>query len=303
MINEHTALQICSDQLGWTPLETARLHGTSHIVFVFHNKDRHVVLRFPKKQNANWIGEQLAIKTWLRNHQVLVPMTFATGRDTGESEIPWMLVEYGGVPLNRVDITDDQRRDLDWQAGEILANMHAKNADENSGIIDLCTGKFEISDLQAKRSALSEKALEWFVEKDRVGGADRARIYELLSRIERTNSYTICHGDYTPDNLLVSGGRIRFIVDWERTLSVTDPLQDLIRWEMVRRLWGGDFDSPTQGYFQISADEPRYRAQRIPLLIQQLLIRLHVGQKFHYQETNRRFRELLWFLLNETGTG
>jgi aminoglycoside phosphotransferase (APT) family kinase protein len=47
-----------------------------------------------------------------------------------------------------------------------------------------------------------------------------------IEHAPRTRRWTVCHGDYKPDNILHEGGEILAVIDWERA-RIGDPMADL----------------------------------------------------------------------------
>jgi aminoglycoside phosphotransferase (APT) family kinase protein len=293
--DQASILELCKDKMGWVPTETVYREGADHHVVVASNTDHRVVVRCPKTPNDMWLKETLASTDWLRSHDILIPEVLHYGEAGDGLPTPWMMLEYGGEPLNTIGIPDERAR-LDEEAGEMLAQIH-RNTFDQTGVIDLRTGEFEPMDFFSERAGQASSALEWFAETDSIDARTRGALQEVLDDLVGTPTVALCHGDYTPDNLLVQEDRIRYAVDWGHRLNFDDPLSDLIRWEMVRSMWGGTFEAPRRGYFREVESQARYWDQRLSMLVQQVIIRMHAIRNLQIEEADRRFRSLLWTLM------
>jgi aminoglycoside phosphotransferase (APT) family kinase protein len=69
----------------------------------------------------------------------------------------------------------------------------------------------------------------------------------LPLRIPPPSGIVFCHGDWTDGNLLVSGGRVTGVVDWEAA-HAGDPLR-----ELARAAWGAARKDPRSGEAVIDA--------------------------------------------------
>jgi aminoglycoside phosphotransferase (APT) family kinase protein len=83
-----------------------------------------------------------------------------------------------------------------------------------------------------------------------------------IERAPRTRRWTLCHGDYKPDNVLHADGEILAVIDWERA-HIGDPLADLA-YVCAPHLRVGSLVSGLAALR--GADRLRGRAARHPLL-------------------------------------
>ena len=158
----------------------------------------------------------------LRNYSSLVPGAHAFGT-SDDGSLCFMLLDFmegtdGETALGGL-ATQDQYR-LGVQAGRELRRLHAMPAPA------------DLPDWSgAVRAKYARKAAAFDAQGLRLPGIDRAR----LSRYIRENipcirgaGRTFLHGDYHPANLIVRGGRLNGIIDFNRH-DWGDPVHDFLK--------------------------------------------------------------------------
>jgi aminoglycoside phosphotransferase (APT) family kinase protein len=93
-----------------------------------------------------------------------------------------------------------------------------------------------------------------------IGSRGKAQLEERYRLLQRsfTGPGRLCHGDFAADNLLVRGGQLAAVVDWE-TAMACDPAHDVAYWF----LWHEDrayLDAFLQGY---APDDPGAFPERV----------------------------------------
>jgi aminoglycoside phosphotransferase (APT) family kinase protein len=78
---------------------------------------------------------------------------------------------------------------------------------------------------------------ERFPDDERLG-ADLARLAELHGRLRRnTVPRTAVHGDFWFGNILLAGGEVSGVVDWEAGATCGEPVRDLVRFALMYALY------------------------------------------------------------------
>jgi aminoglycoside phosphotransferase (APT) family kinase protein len=158
----------------------------------------------------------------LRNYSPLIPNAYVFGTSDDES-LCFMLLDFvegtdGETALDGLTEQDQYR--LGVQAGRELRRLHAMPAPA------------DLPDWSgAVRAKYARKVAAFDALGLRLPGVDRAR----LSRYIRENiscihgaGRTFLHGDYHPANLIVRGGRLNGIIDFNR-YDWGDPVHDFLK--------------------------------------------------------------------------
>lgn len=171
---------------------------------------------------AHDVVREARILAALADTDVPVPRVVGTG--TTPSGSPFLVMErVAGAPLEsetdaRV-LAPGERRELGVAVAETLGHLH--RLDPARLGIAASSSPYLVRQLRRVSAA-------W----ERVGAASRhdrdwqAVCRGLSQRLPQRSPEVIMHGDYRLSNLLVSGGRITAVLDWE-LCTVGDPFADL----------------------------------------------------------------------------
>jgi aminoglycoside phosphotransferase (APT) family kinase protein len=115
--------------------------------------------------------------------------------------------------------------------GELLARFHT---------LALPTAGLEFDDLCTDPSRLAARAARWVGNVPALDADERAALVDLLERVPvqfAGRPVVLAHGDFAPVNLLLDGGTLTGLVDFE-SVRRADPLFDVAWWR-----WAVSFSS------------------------------------------------------------
>ena len=211
-----------------TPLTITRVGiGQSNITtLVVDAAGREWVMREPPAGTAagqtHNLDREVGILRALAHTGVPVPAVIGTGRSSGGT--PFVVMERAaGSALETEDdarsLTPDQRHALGRSVATTLASLHR---------LDPAILNIEVSGdpyllRQIRRVTAAWERVRAESHHNDVWSATRDKLVEHLPEDAPA---VIMHGDYRLSNLLVAGGRITAVLDWE-LCTVGDPLADL----------------------------------------------------------------------------
>lgn len=116
---------------------------------------------------------------------------------------------------------------MEYVAGETLANLMAKNKDKSEEYLE------RFVDLQAEvhsqRASLLNNLRTKMMRKISETSLDATSRYELHMRVESMPNYnSICHGDFSPSNIICCEDGVDCILDWSH-VTQGDPCADIAR--------------------------------------------------------------------------
>ncbi|MEZ0366085.1 phosphotransferase family protein [Mycobacterium sp. pUA109] len=234
-----------------TPVVIGRVGaGQSNVTsIVADGEGRQWVLREPlpgdEAANARAVAREAGTIAALANSGIPVPRIIGIGESRGGGSFFVMQRMAGGVLEDDTQLTDPGRR---YQIGvdviATLARLHR---------LDPALLRRAISESPSLHRQIGQVSDVWL----RVGSgcihdagwrAVRSRLIERLPHPQ--NPAVIMHGDFRLSNLLVCGGRVSAVLDWEHA-TVGDPLVDLA-WLLED--WRSVDDSPLSRYAPAHAD-------------------------------------------------
>ncbi|MDE0169790.1 MAG: phosphotransferase family protein [bacterium] len=203
--------------------------GNSNLTYrVRGSNGREFALRRPPMgrilESAHDMAREYRLISALQGSRVPVPPALGLCSDPGVNEAPFYVMGFvDGVVLHDRDagglIPPDDRPSVANSAVRVLANLHLLDPDE-----------IGLGDLGRREGYLQRQLYRWArqleASKQRdLPAMDRARGL-LEDRVPRQERASVVHGDYRLGNLIVDGGKVRAVVDWE-LCTLGDPLADL----------------------------------------------------------------------------
>lgn len=144
---------------------------------------------------------------------------------------------------------------LDWRA--VVPWMSNPGGDETQQVLGQLQGRWadweeRIRQAPADQTPLYNQTLDW-----------------LRRHLPTKASLCLCHGDYTPANLLSTGVEVSGVVDWDRAL-VTDPAWDVALLPLAVSRTGRDAEAATrfiQTFLGAYADASSRSLENLPFFI------------------------------------
>jgi aminoglycoside phosphotransferase (APT) family kinase protein len=242
--------------------------GNSNLTYrVDDAAGRTVALRRPPLghvlQSAHDMAREYRVISALAGTGVPVPAPLALCTDVGVNGTDFYVMGFvAGAVLHDADdarsVPDDERLRLSEHVADVLAALHSIDPDD-VGLGDL-----------GRREAYIERQLrrwarQWEQTKQRDIPAMERVHAELARRIPEQRRTGIVHGDYRLGNMIVGGGEVRAVLDWE-LCTLGDPMADL---GYLLNNWSDPGEpviwraSPSQagGFWSASAMIERYAAR------------------------------------------
>lgn len=203
--------------------------GHSNLTYRFTDqRGNSYVLRRPPLghvlESAHDMGREYRIISALQDSGVPVPKTYGLCDDTSVNDAPFYIMSFveGIVPHTAAPLesmTMDERWSFGVHVVEVLARLHLVNPDEVG--LEQLGRKEAYLDRQLKRWTQ-----QWLATKTHEM-PDMDESLRLLheSKPEQIGS-AIVHGDYRPGNMLIQGGKMSALLDWE-LCTLGDPLADV----------------------------------------------------------------------------
>ncbi|MEM1435258.1 MAG: phosphotransferase family protein [Pseudomonadota bacterium] len=202
--------------------------GHSNLTYRMDDASGARVLRRPPLgqvlESAHDMGREHRIISAVAQTRVPVPKALALCTDAEINDAPFYVMEHvDGLVLHDAAaasaLTADQRVQLSEQLIDVLVALHAVNPDD-----------IGLGDLGRKEAYLARQLRRW---KKQWEAAKTHEIPEmdavarlLEERLPEQIGASIVHGDYRLGNMIVDGGEIRAVLDWE-LCTLGDPLADL----------------------------------------------------------------------------
>jgi aminoglycoside phosphotransferase (APT) family kinase protein len=174
-------------------------------------------------------GAEFRLLQVLESTEIPAPKAYWCDTTGGWLERPFIVMERVGgavTPTFNIPYADDpdRRRALTERFVDILVDLH--EIDWRARGVDF----LETADCATEEFAtVAARQFQRTVEA--LGVVGPQPVFErgmawCIDKAHRTQRWTICHGDYKPDNILHSGGEILAVIDWERA-RIGDPMADL----------------------------------------------------------------------------
>ena len=212
------------------PLSFSLIAG-GHSNLTFHCEDssgRSLVLRRPPLgeilNSAHDMAREHKIISSLRNSAVPVPETLGLCKDNSINGAVFYVMDFvNGDVLNDSIIAsslfEQDKLSISKDVVEILCSLHSINPDD-----------IGLGDLGRKEGYLSRQIRRWVSQWN---ASKTHRIPEmeesceiLLQNLPEQIGSAIVHGDFRLGNMIVAGGRVQAVLDWE-LCTLGDPLADL----------------------------------------------------------------------------
>lgn len=203
--------------------------GHSNLTFSVTAADGQVfVLRRPPLghvlESAHDMGREFKIISALQGSDVPVPRTLGLCRDVEVNEAPFYVMDFvTGPVLHDIDrakeVPEAERASIGIDVVDVLARLHAIEPDDVG-----------LGDLGRKEAYLARQlkrwSKQWVDTKTHEIPAMEATLKLLGERMPEQIGATIVHGDYRLGNMIVVGGKLAAILDWE-LCTLGDPLADV----------------------------------------------------------------------------
>lgn len=203
--------------------------GRSNLTFkVIDSRGGAWVLRRPPLghvlESAHDMGREHRIVTALAGSEVPVPLTHGLCEDPQVNGAPFYVMSFvGGPVLHDVEaaraLPEDERRALGVHVIDVLSRLHAIEPEDVG-----------LGDLGRREAYLARQLKRWNRQWEATRTHDIPEMEESARLLEADMpeqvGATIVHGDYRLGNMIVGGGRIRAVLDWE-LCTLGDPLADV----------------------------------------------------------------------------
>lgn len=205
--------------------------GRSNLTFNVRDADgRGYVLRRPPLHmvlpSAHDVAREYRIMAALEPTDVPVPRMRGLCQDETVNDADFFVADFvaGTVPRSASQVAEQfepaDARELGLQYPRLLARLH-----------DVAPDAVGLGDLGRRDDYLGRQLRRWSGQWDASKTRELPLVDELASRITAAapaqQGSAIVHGDYRPDNTIVSDdGRVLAVLDWELS-TLGDPLADL----------------------------------------------------------------------------
>ena len=231
-INEIRVTQWFAEQVpqAIAPLEFELIAG-GHSNLTYGVTDRNgntYVLRRPPLghvlESAHDMGREHRIISALRDSAVPVAPTLGLCKDTEVNDAPFYIMQYiAGPVLHDCEaaqaLSETERQSLGWHVVDVLAELHNINPDTVG-----------LGDLGRKEAYLARQVKRWNKQWEASKTHEIPAMEEtsrlLQERMPEQIGASIVHGDYRLGNMIIGGGEIKAVLDWE-LCTLGDALADV----------------------------------------------------------------------------
>lgn len=202
--------------------------GHSNLTYmVLDARQEKFVLRRPPLghvlQSAHDMGREHKIVSALQDSAVPVAEICGLCSDVSVNEAPFYVMRFvEGTVFNSfedaVPFTPAERHGIADHVVEILADLHAVDIDAVG-----------LGDLGRKEAYLARQLKRWIKQWEATKTHEIPEMDEcarLLSELPEQVGASIVHGDYRVGNMIMHGGRVQAVLDWE-LCTLGDPLADV----------------------------------------------------------------------------
>jgi aminoglycoside phosphotransferase (APT) family kinase protein len=175
-------------------------------------------------ESAHDMGREHKIIDALKDSDVPVPPNFGLCKDKSVNEADFYVMDYiDGLVLNDSalgsQVPEADRRTISENVIDILCRLHAVNPDAVG-----------LGDLGRKEAYLARQLKRWNKQWEASKTHEIPAMEEssrlLDERMPDQIGASIVHGDYRLGNMIVAGGKVKAILDWE-LCTLGDPLADV----------------------------------------------------------------------------
>ncbi len=222
---------LCSNIDGLMPPLQFSLIAGGHSNLTYRVEDasgRRLVLRRPPLghvlESAHDMGREHKIIAALAGSTVPVAPALGLCLDTEVNDAPFYVMEFvDGTVLSSASVAAelpaDEREAIGHHVIEVLCNLHTLDVDA-VGLGDL-----------GRREAYLDRQLKRWTKQWENSKTDEIPEMEEATRLLAEQKpeqvgFAIVHGDYRLGNMIVSGGRVQAVLDWE-LCTLGDPLADV----------------------------------------------------------------------------
>lgn len=212
------------------PLEFSLIAGGhSNLTYRFVDRlGKAFVLRRPPLghvlESAHDMGREHKIVSALAGSEVPVAPTHGLCEDASVNGAPFYVMGYvEGLVLHDAEVakglSEEDRRALGLDVIRVLSELHLIDPDDVG-----------LGDLGRKEAYLARQLKRWTKQWEASKTHEIPEMEETAKRLSENMpdqvGATIVHGDYRLGNMMVSGGRIQAVLDWE-LCTLGDPLADV----------------------------------------------------------------------------
>jgi aminoglycoside phosphotransferase (APT) family kinase protein len=202
-------------------------HSNLTYRFVDGNGAAYVLRRPPLGhvlESAHDMAREHRIVSALADSEVPVAPTYGLCQDPEVNGAPFYVMGFvDGVVLHDADaaarLPEEERRALGEHVVDVLAQLHLLDPDQVG-----------LGDLGRKEAYLARQLKRWNKQWEASKTHEIPEMEEtsrlLEERMPEQVGASIVHGDYRLGNMIVGGGRIRAVLDWE-LCTLGDPLADV----------------------------------------------------------------------------
>lgn len=174
-------------------------------------------------ESAHDMGREHKIVSALQGNTVPVAEICGLCKDVSVNEAPFYVMRFvDGIVFNSIE--DSQQFSMPDRASiadhvvEILANLHAIEPDDVG-----------LGDLGRKEAYLARQLKRWTKQWEATKTHEIPEMEECAKRLAELPEQigaSIVHGDYRVGNMIMQGGKVQAVLDWE-LCTLGDPLADV----------------------------------------------------------------------------
>ena len=174
-------------------------------------------------ESAHDMGREHKIVSALQGNTVPVAEICGLCTDKAVNDAPFYVMRFvEGTVFNAFEDTEefspDDRSSIASHVVEILANLHAINPDDVG-----------LGDLGRKEAYLARQMKRWTKQWEATKTHEIPEMEECIRRLSKLPEQigaSIVHGDYRVGNMIMQGGQVQAVLDWE-LCTLGDPLADV----------------------------------------------------------------------------